>query len=67
MAGLSTGGGSFAPDMGSSATSGDVYSTTNATQGGLTINKGLSLPPWTVGFSVGAIVVIGGIWVWKKK
>jgi hypothetical protein len=67
MAGLSTGGGSFAPDMGSSATSGDVYSTTNATQGGLNINKGISMPPWVTGLSVISVAVIGGIYAWKKK
>ena len=67
MAGLSTGGGSFAPDMGSSATSGDVRSTTNARQGGLNINKGISMPPWAVGVSAVAAVVVTGVYLWKKK
>ncbi len=62
-----TGGGGLSADMGSSATSGDVYSTTNATQGGLNINKGISMPPWVTGLSVISIAVIGGIYVWKKK
>jgi len=67
MAGLSTGGGAFAPDMGSSAASGDVYNTTNASQGGLNINKGLSLPPWATGVAVIGGVIVTGVYLWKKK
>lgn len=69
MAGMSslTGGGGLSADMGSSATSGDVYNTTNATQGGLNINKGISLPPWATGVAVIGGVFVGGVWLWKKK
>lgn len=69
MAGMSslTGGGGLSADMGSSATSGDVYSTTNASQGGLNINKGLSMPPWATGVAVIAAVLVGGAYLWKKK
>ena len=67
MAGMSslTGGGGLS--AGSSATSGDVYSTTNASQGGLNVNKGLSLPPWATGVALVGAVFLGGVWLWKKK
>lgn len=68
MAGMSslTGGGGLSADMSTSATSGDVYSTTNATQGGLNINKGLSLPPWATGAALIGGVLVLGVWLWKK-
>lgn len=61
--GISTGGGSL--DLGTSATSGDVRSSTN--QGGLTVNKGLSIPDWIKGVSAVGVLVLGGIYLWKKK
>jgi hypothetical protein len=69
MAGMSslTGGGGLSADMGSSATTGDIYNTTNATQGGLNINKGLSIPPWAMGVAAIGGVVVTGVWLWKKK
>lgn len=69
MAGMSslTGGGGLSADMGSSATTGDIYNTTNATQGGLNINKGLSIPPWATGVAAIGGVVVTGVWLWKKK
>ncbi len=63
--GVDTGGGSV--DLGTSATSGDVYSTTTANQGGLTINKGLVVPPWAAGVSIIGVTVLGGVYLWKKK
>jgi len=69
MAGMSslTGGGGLSADMGSSATSGDVYTTTNATQGGLNINNGLSIPPWATGAGVIGAILVTGVYLWKKK
>lgn len=69
LSGLSsvTGGASSPVDFGGSATSGDVYSTTNSTQGGLTLNNGLSIPPWGVGVGIVAAVIVGGVWILKQK
>ena len=66
---IDTGGGAFTPSLAanSSAKSGDVYSTTNAKQGGLTINKGLYLPSWAMGSGLIGAIVVGGILLWKKK
>jgi len=61
---IATGGGAFAPDLGSSATSGDVYSTTNAKQGGLTVNNGL--PTWVMGAAMVGAFVVTGVYLWKK-
>jgi hypothetical protein len=61
-----TGGGGLQADLGSTATSGDVYSTTNATQGGLTINKGLNVPDWAKGAAIVGAVLVGGVYVWRK-
>jgi hypothetical protein len=68
MAGMSslTGGGGLSADMGSSAKSGDIFNTTNATQGGLNINKGLSVPPWATGAAAIGGVIVTGIYLWKK-
>lgn len=62
--GIDTGGGGFSADLGTSATSGDVYSTTNSKQGGLTINKGL--PLWALGFGVVGTVILTGVVLWKN-
>lgn len=62
--GISSGGGAITPDLSTSATSGDVYSTTNSKQGGLTINKGL--PPWALGTGIVGAIVLTGVVLWKK-
>jgi hypothetical protein len=68
MAGMSslTGGGGLSADMGSSASNGDIFNTTNATQGGLNINKGLSVPPWATGVAAIGGVIVTGVYLWKK-
>jgi hypothetical protein len=68
MAGMSslTGGGGLSADMGSSAKSGDIFNTTNATQGGLNINKGLSVPSWATGAAAVGGVIVTGVYLWKK-
>jgi len=60
-------GGNISPDLSSSSASGDIYTTTNATQGGLTINKGIVLPDWVKGVGVIGLVTVSGVYLWKKK
>lgn len=64
LPGISSGGGAIAPDLSTSAESGDVYSTSNSKQGGLTINNGL--PPWALGVGIVGSMVLTGIFLWKK-
>lgn len=63
MPGVSTGGGAL--DLGSNAQSGDAYSTTNSSQGGLTINKGV--PTWIVGAGVTGTLVVGALYFLGRK
>ena len=64
MPSIASGGGAITPDLSTSATSGDVYSTTNSKQGGLTINKGL--PSWAMGAGIVGAVFLAGSVLWKK-
>jgi hypothetical protein len=63
LPGLSTGGGAL--DLGSNAESGDAYSTTNSSQGGLTVNKGI--PTWLVGAGFVGVLTVSAIYLLGRK
>lgn len=63
---ISSGGGAITPSASSGASSGDVLSETIAKQGGLTINKGLTVPDWVKGVAAIGLTIVGGIYAWKK-